>query len=101
MADQDPTAIGRVLVTLGYCTATEVSAGLQQVNGASLGETLVSTGIVTKHQLAWALDYQRLERGETSPVEVLRSHRKALVDDLGDLSRNTHATAARLHGKLG
>lgn len=101
MADQDPMAIGKVLVTLGYCTPTEVSAGLQSVNGTALGKALVSMGTITKHQLAWALDYQRLERGEMTPVEALRFHRKALVEDLGSFSRDAHAAAAQLHRKLG
>lgn len=96
----DPCTLGKVLVSLGYCCPTEVTAALKQVNGTTLGETLVGMGVITRPQLAWALTYQKMDRGEITPKQALQSQHQALREDLGDFNRSTHAVAARMH-KLG
>ena len=101
-AAKDPSSIGNLVVELGYCKQCQIQEGLTAMNGAPLGETLVSLGYLTRHQLEWTLAYQGMERGHTNPEEVqafVKKQHHGLADDLRDITKSVQALTEKINGK--
>lgn len=103
MPANNELSLGNIVVTMGYCTETQIAEGLTEMNGTGwLGETLVSLGHLTQHQLDWALTYQGMERGQTKTHRVrafVRQQHAGLVADLRDFTKEVHCLAAKINSK--
>ncbi len=98
--DEDATSIGNILLRLGYCQPNDISTALARVNGTKLlGEVLVDMGAVSRPQLEWASQYQRMERGEVNPADILREQRTAFFEEADAVNKTTRELTGRMRIK--
>lgn len=92
-AERDGTALGNVLVDLGYVTRQQMHAAVAEHAAvaqhakslALLGNSMVALGLIDQDQLDHALLRQQVLRGQTSPSSLQRygsERRQRLLNDV-------------------
>ena len=100
-AADDPTAIGNLLIGLGYCSKDDIESALSEMEQRRVGETLVAMNVISAEQLDRALKLQRMKRRQMSPQEeqeFKHGQRSALISELGEMQTNAMAFCEKVNG---